>query len=175
MSPHESYCKQLEQAFSEASRVLKEDGVFSFVYSHSSVNGWEAVVRAYRKSPFVITSVQPLSIERKGRPRAVMSQAVNTCMTFVARKTAETKTVLHIDELLCLTESYVHSFGYPLIKQSGWTIEDAGLATLACSIGKIANASVIEGCENDFDAILKCAKVVKKHFPQFSIKTRDSI
>ena len=174
-SPHESYCQQLEMAFSEAARVIKNDGIFSFVYSHSSVNGWEAVVRAYRHSPFVITSVQPLSIERKGRPRAVMSQAINTCMTFVARKDNKEKVPICIDNLLALTEEYAQSFGVPLMEQSGWMGADAGLATLACIIGKIANASHVEGCENDFDAILKCSKIVKTHFPEFTIKVRDSI
>lgn len=174
-SPHESYCTQLEMAFSEAARVIKHDGVFSFVYSHSSVNGWESVVRAYRKSPFIITSVQPLSIERKGRPRAVMSQAVNTCMTFVARKSNESKKPIHLSELLSLTEEYAKSFGTPLISESGWVEADAGLATLACSIGKIAASSSVVGCDNDFNAILECSKIVKKHFPEFTIKVRDSI
>jgi hypothetical protein len=174
-SPHESYCSQLEMAFSEAARVIKFDGVFSFVYSHSSVNGWESVVRAYRKSPFIITSVQPLSIERKGRPRAVMSQAVNTCMTFVARKSKEPKTPIHISDLLQLTEEYAKSFGLPLMTESGWVEADAGLATLACSIGKIAASSEVLGSENDFTAILECSKIVKKHFPEFTIKVRDSI
>jgi putative DNA methylase len=92
-SAHEEYCKQLNIAFSEAARVLKKDGVFSFVYSHSSVNGWESVIRAYRQSEFMVSSVQPLSIERKGRPRAVLSQAVNTCVAIVARSFDESSRI----------------------------------------------------------------------------------
>ena len=104
-----------------------------------------------------------------------MSQAVNTCMTFVARKSEESKKPILISDLLQLTETYAKSFGIPLMTESGWVEADAGLATLACSIGKIAASSEVLGCENDFNAILECSKIVKKHFPEFTIKVRDSI
>ena len=173
-SPHEEYCKQLILAFREAARVIKDDGVFSFVYSHSSVNGWEAVIRAYRQSPFFVSSVQPLSIERKGRPRAVLSQAVNTCMAIVARKENTEKKPIDIIEVLKAAESYCKEFGNLLISQSGWCEADAGLAVIACIVGILANASSVEGF-TDQEALIKAASTVKSYFPEFSIKTRDSL
>lgn len=174
-SAHEEYCKQLSMAFSEAARVLKRDGVFSFVYSHSSVNGWESVIRAYRQSEFMVSSVQPLSIERKGRPRAVLSQAVNTCVAIVARKSAEIKMPITMDEVLNKTQEYIDTFGKQLIETSGWTQPDAGLAVVACVVGLLANASEITESISDTDALLAAAKIVKKEFPEFSIKVRDSL
>ena len=174
-SAHDEYCKQLCMAFKEASRVLKEDGVFSFVYSHSSVNGWEAVIRAYRQSPFFVSSVQPLSIERKGRPRAVLSQAVNTCMTIVARKSSEVKEMINIQYILSKAEEYINNFGKLLIKESGWAEADAGLAVIACTVGLLANASGIEEGVSDCEVLITVSKVIKKDFPSFSIKVRDSI
>ncbi|WP_072023130.1 DUF1156 domain-containing protein [Selenomonas sp. AE3005] len=174
-SPHDEYCKQLNLAFSEAARVLKEDGIFSFVYSHSSVNAWEAVAGAYRQSPFIVTSVQPLSIERKGRPRAVMSQAVNTCVTFVARKINEEKKPISLQYLLNKTEEYAQNFGKSLIEKSGWTENDAGLAVIACTVGLMANASSITGNYTNKSALISASKIVKNYFPDFSIKVRDSI
>ena len=174
-SAHEEYCKQLSMAFCEASRVLKYDGVFSFIYSHSSVNGWEAVIRAYRQSDFWISSVQPLSIERKGRPRAVMSQAVNTCMAIVARKEATKKVQISIETILEKTEKYCSEFGKLLIEKSGWAEADAGLAVIACTVGLLANSSGIKGAESDSEALITASKIVKKNFPKFSIKIRDSI
>lgn len=174
-SAHEEYCKQLNMAFSEAARVLKKDGVFSFIYSHSSVNGWESVIRAYRQSEFVVSSVQPLSIERKGRPRAVLSQAVNTCVAIVARKSAETKMPITMDYVLNKTQEYINAFGKQLIDTSGWTQPDAGLAVVACVVGLLANASEIAESISDTDALLAVAKIVKKEFPEFSIKVRDSL
>ena len=174
-SAHEEYCKQLNMAFSEAARVLKKDGVFSFVYSHSSVNGWESVIRAYRQSEFMVSSVQPLSIERKGRPRAVLSQAVNTCVAIVARKSHDVKQPVTMDEVLRKTQEYIDSFGRQLIETSGWTQPDAGLAVVACVVGLLANASEIKRSISDTDALLAVAKIVKKEFPEFSIKIRDSL
>lgn len=161
-------------AFGEAARVLKDDGIFSFVYSHSSVNGWEAVIRAYRQSDFFVSSVQPLSIERKGRPRAVLSQAVNTCMAIVARKADEEKQPVELQDILDCTLDYCQSFGTLLVEQSGWTQADAGLAVIACTVGKMANASMINGYK-DTEVLIAASKIVKDHFPEFSIKVRDSI
>lgn len=162
-------------AFSEAARVLKRDGVFSFIYSHSSVNGWESVIRAYRQSEFMVSSVQPLSIERKGRPRAVLSQAVNTCVTIVARKSSEIKMPITMDAVLSKTQEYIDTFGKRLIESSGWTQPDAGLAVVACVVGLLANASEIAESISNTDALLAAAKIVKKEFPEFSIKVRDSL
>jgi len=173
-SPHEEYCKQLNLAFGEAARVIKDDGVFSFIYSHSSVNGWEAVIRAYRNSDFFVSSVQPLSIERKGRPRAVLSQAVNTCMAIVARKELASKKPVDLDDVLDKTKEYSENFGSLLVNQSGWNEADAGLAVIACTVGIIANASEVVQC-SDTDAIIAAAKIVKKYFPDFTIKVRDSL
>lgn len=174
-SAHEEYCKQLNQAFLEAARVLKKDGVFSFVYSHSSVNGWESVIRAYRQSPFMVSSVQPLSIERKGRPRAVLSQAINTCVAIVARKSSERKIPIMMDDILYKTQEYVDTFGKQLIDKSGWTQPDAGLAVIACVVGLLANASEIAESFSDTDVLIAAAKIVKKEFPEFTIKVRDSL
>ncbi len=154
---------------------MKEDGIFTFVYSHSSVNGWEAVVRAYRRSCFFVSSVQPLSIERKGRPRAVLSKAVNTCVVIVARKSREEKAPISITEILSATQRYCDEFGALLIEKSGWTQADAGLAVIACAVGLLANASGITEGTADAEALIQASKIVKEHFPEFSIKTRDSI
>lgn len=172
---HESYCIELSQAFKEAARVLKQQGVFSFIYSHSSVNGWDAIIQAYRTSPFWITSVQPLSIERKGRPRSVMSEAVNTCMTFVARKSNATRSPISLSTLLGKTTEISESFGKQLIEVSGWNGADAGLAVLACIVALIANSSGISESILDTDALISVGKVIKTQFPEFSLKVRTSL
>lgn len=172
---HESYCIELKQAFKEAARVIKPDGVFSFIYSHSSVNGWDAIIQAYRSSPFWITSVQPLSIERKGRPRSVMSEAVNTCMTFVARKSSKERIAMSMADLYDKTKEITESFGRNLTEQSGWSGADAGLAVFAYAVGLIANAKCVIDTESDSDALIQIGKEIKKYFPEFSLKIRSSL
>lgn len=172
---HESYCLELKQAFQEAARVIRNDGIFSFVYSHSSVYGWDAVIQAYRSSPFRITSVQPLSIERKGRPRSVTSQAVNTCVTFIARKCNEKKTPVCLTALKQKVIEMITSFGKQLTDRSGWDQEDAGQAVLAYAVGMIANASEIPDTASDVAALIELGKDIKRAFPDFSLKTRNAL
>ncbi len=172
---HESYCIELKQAFKEAARVIKPDGVFSFIYSHSSVNGWDAIIQSYRSSPFLITSVQPLSIERKGRPRSVMSEAINTCITFVARKSFAERHPMTMAELHAKMHEITESFGKQLTEQSGWSGADAGLAVLAYAVGLISNAKCITDAESDADALIQVSKEIKKVFPEFTLKVRTSI
>ena len=174
-NPHESYCIELKQAFGEAARVIKPDGVFSFIYSHSSVNGWDAIIQAYRSSPFWITSVQPLSIERKGRPRSIMSEAVNTCVVFVARKNTAKRTPITMPMLRYKIKDIIESFGKQLTEQSGWNSADAGLAVLAYAVGLIANAESVTDAESDADALIQIGKEIKKAFPEFTLKVRSSL
>lgn len=174
-SPHEKYCQQLTLSIQEAARVIKPEGVFSFVYSHSSVKGWEALIRAFRNSNFYISSVQPLGIERKARPRAVTSQAVNTCMVFVARKRTQTKGKISFSDILDRTENEFIDFGNKLIEVSGWSSEDAGLAVLANVIGLLANVQQVTEVKSDEEAIIKISERIKKNFKDFSIKKRESL
>ena len=172
---HESYCLALKQAFYEAARVIKPDGVFAFIYSHSSVNGWEAIIQAYRSSPFWITSVQPLSIERRGRPRSVMSEAVNTCMTFVARKNIGERSSISLSEIRSKILDITESFGKQLTKQSGWNGADAGLAVLAYAVGLIANAKYVTDVSSDINALIQIGEEIQGVFPEFTLKTRKSL
>lgn len=172
---HDKYCMELKKAFCEAARVIKVNGIFSFIYSHSSVNGWDAVIQAYRQSPFIITSVQPLSIERKGRPRAMLSEAVNTCMTFIARKTKETKREIDFEDIKIEIQEIIKNFGLELINKSGWNEADAAMATLAYSVGIIANAKKVNGVKDDKEALILISNLIKKYFPSFKIKIRGSL
>lgn len=174
-SAHEEYVEQLSLALNEASRVIKKDGVFTFVYAHSSVNGWEAIVRAYRQSLFQISSVQPLSIERRARPRAITSQAVNIAMSIVARKNGDDKAPISIDEVLMKTNEYINNFGKQLISESGWNEYDAGLAVIASIVGVIANASYVIGADDDKEVLMEAGKLITKAFPKFKLKVRNSL
>jgi putative DNA methylase len=170
---HEDYCTQLTLAMREAERVLKPDGIFSFVYSHSSLRGWEAIVRAYRATNFRITSVQPLSIERKQRPRAMTSEAVNTCITFVAYKANSKKTPLSINRLQIDLRKYVEALG-PQLLAVNWNETDTALAVFAHGVAMLANSEKVSGVD-DMEALRRVEEVVKAHFPSFKVSNRKSL
>ena len=170
---HEDYCKQLSLALCEADRVLKADGVFSFVYSHSSLQGWDALVRAFRATNFRITSVQPLSIERRQRPRAMTSDAVNTCITFVAHHGTDERSPLSQEELKIETRKYSRAIA-PQLLAVNWSAEDTALAVFANAVGMIANADHIVGASIR-EALRLAATAVAEEFPSFKINDRKSL
>jgi putative DNA methylase len=170
---HEDYCEQLALAMREAERSLKSDGVFSFVYSHSSLKGWDALVQAYRATKFRVTSVQPLSIERKARPRAMSSEAVNTCVTFVAHKSAVNRPTLSLDRLCGELRTVCQSLA-PQLLAVNWNEEDTALAVFANGVAMLANTQRLNGA-TDMDVLRALEKVVKETIPAFSVKDRKSL
>lgn len=168
---HSDYCRELGYAISEAERVLKKDGVFALVYGHSSLLGWEAIVRAYRPTDLHVTSVQPLSIERKARPRAMTSDAVNTCVVFVSRKVAEKKTKATIENLVLELREHINALVSGL-GSAGWQDADIGVAAISQAVGMLCNCSSVDGCENDLVALRRLSGIVRERIPSFSVSER---
>lgn len=171
---HEIYCEQLARAIGEAERVIKPGGIFSFIYSHSSLKGWEAFVSAYRPSNFFITSVQPLCIERKQRPRAMTSNAVNTCIVFVARKSNEAKREMNLQDIVGEMESICDSDYIPNLIEWGWREQDAALAAFANGIGLLANTNAIDGVAGT-NAIIAMENVITTRVNSFRLAKRRSL
>ncbi len=172
---HHKYCDQLQKALNQGARVLKTTGVMSFVYSHGSINGWLAFIQAFRNSPFIITSIQPLNIERKQRPRAVASDAVNTCITFICRKSKLEKRETKIGDLKLKLNEIINEFCLPLVKKENWSEQDIALASFANAVGIISNSKKISGVTDDAAALKIITADIKKNFPSFNMKLRSLI
>lgn len=172
---HEEYCKNLGKAFVEAARVLKDDGTFALVYSHSSLNGWEALVRAFSSAPLVVTSVQPLSIERRARPRAVSSDAVNTCLVFVARRKRKRKPALERKKFISEIQETLKSGMEDGLLAAGWSEEDAALALFAQGVGVLANYGKADRVYSRKDALEAVEALVRGRFASFRITRRSSL
>lgn len=171
---HNDYCNNLLKALGEAARVLKPNGTFAFIYSHSSIKGWEALIHAFRNNNLIITSVQPLSIERKQRPRAMTSEAVNTCIAFIARKSYKEK---HTDTKESITEIFKALCQNDFIEgleKAGWNQADTGIAAFAHGVALLSN---VKTQEQHFDeqCLTLFESIVKEKCPQFSVKKRGSI
>lgn len=169
---HARYCMMFTKAFREASRVLRRDGIFSLVYSHSSVKGWCALVEAFQKSDFTVQSAQPLAIERKARPRAMTSAAVNTCIVFVAHLNGQKEIISHDDALLTI-RTELHRPYLDELKVLGWTDADAGVAMLARLITPLCNVNF---SGHDLEKLLIYAgKLVSELCPGFALVNRRSL
>lgn len=170
---HQEYVSQLTLALQEAQRVLKPDGIFCLVYSHSSLKGWDALLRAYQATAFQVTSVQPLRIERRQRPRAMTAEAVNTCLVFVARKVVSMKPALDEKAIENRLEEIYRTFILSLV-EDGWEETDVALTLFANGVGILANSvpsQVSESCQ----ALKAIERFVKRKFPNFRVSNRKPL
>jgi putative DNA methylase len=174
LEAHEDYCLQLSLAISEAARVLRPDGVFAFLYSHSSFLGWSALLRAYRNSNLRITSVQPLSIERKARPRAMTSEAINTCIVFVARRETGLRRPMTLQQICGAIEPAIESL-HDSLDKAGWSEADIGVAAYAHGVAILANADGLVGDVDDWEALRILESRVRVRCPNFRVTSRKSL
>lgn len=66
----EFYENGMAEALLEMHRVLKQDGILTLVYSHTSLDSWETLIKAIRRSGFTITAAWPIATETKARMTA---------------------------------------------------------------------------------------------------------
>jgi putative DNA methylase len=172
---HGWYCSQLTSTLIEASRVMRMDGILSFLFSHASLWGWDAIVKAFRSSGLALTSAAPLSIERRQRPRAMTSQAINTCVVFVARK-LNTAAKLAVDIVDVEQNLRRHGLAMmPRLEKLGWPQADIGMAIFAQGVVSLANASSVIGVETDADALRRLGAIVRLLLPDFRLQARQSL
>ena len=76
----------MAEAISEMYRVVKPDGIITLVYTHSSLDGWETLIKAIKRSGFVITAAWPLSTEKTSRMSAQGTASVQSSIYMVGRK-----------------------------------------------------------------------------------------
>lgn len=81
-----AYEDMMHQAFCEASRVLKANGVMVVVYAHKTTAGWASLIDSLRRAGFTITEAWPIDTERSGRLRGQNSAALASSIFLVARK-----------------------------------------------------------------------------------------
>ena len=81
----EDYENKMFQAFCEANRVLKPNGIMVVVYAHKTTAGWATLVDALRRSNFTITEAWPLDTEQQGGLRSLRASLASSIF-LVARK-----------------------------------------------------------------------------------------
>lgn len=170
---HEEYCENLQAAVSEAERVVKPDAPVVWIYSHASLNGWEALVRAFQLSGLQMTGVAPLSIERRQRPRAMTSKAINVCVGFIARKQPCSVSPLNLNNTAAFVAETASQIFVPL-KEAGWSESSIGVALFANGAAALANKESVNA-EDLIDQLVRLEEEVSRRAPSFSLSRRGSL
>ena len=171
---HEAYCDGLAAALGEAIRVLTDEGVLALVYSHGAMAGWEALARALMAAPLRITSVQPLSIERRQRPRAMASAAVNCCVVLVGRPNSVPRSVARRGPFLEQVAALADAGFLAELRAAGWAEADLALAAFAQGVGVLANTAGLEGA-SPAEALAEIEGIVGERFPGFALSRRRAL
>ncbi|MEU3741959.1 DUF1156 domain-containing protein [Streptomyces sp. NPDC032198] len=76
----------MEQAFTEAHRVLKPGAPLICVYAHKTTSGWSSLVESLRNAGFIITEAWPLDTEMPERAVGRGTASLASSIFLVARK-----------------------------------------------------------------------------------------
>jgi putative DNA methylase len=83
------FARQLASVFTEACRVLKDDGVLAFSFHHSRAEGWAAIYEAINKSGMAVVAAHPVHAElRAASPKTAAKDPISLDAILVCRKKA---------------------------------------------------------------------------------------
>ncbi len=86
----DKFADRLSAVWSEAYRVLKDDGVLAFTYHHSRHDGWQAILRSLLAADFGITAVQPVKAEMSvAVPKRQAKEPISLDVILVCRKKSQ--------------------------------------------------------------------------------------
>lgn len=81
------FARQLASVFTEACRVLKDDGVLAFSFHHSRAEGWAAIYEAINKSGLAVVAAHPVHAElRAASPKTAAKDPISLDAILVCRK-----------------------------------------------------------------------------------------
>ena len=81
------FTERLQGVWTEAVRVLKDDGILAFTYHHSRPEGWSSVLRALFESGLVVTASQPVKSEMSvATPKHQAKEPIDLDIIIVCRK-----------------------------------------------------------------------------------------
>lgn len=172
--PWEYFSSGMTAALSEARRVLKEDGVITLCYAHSTLEGWGSLIAAYVAAELVITKAWPMSIERAERPRAMRSAAVNTSVVLVARP-VDTRQEQRMDSAEALDQTLTNAARRAADEE--WSDEIAATMCLLAGLEvafRIAEPSQLAYWRNIAPIARDVARAVSRMYPSISFPERQS-
>lgn len=83
------FTRRLTGVWTEACRVLKDDGLLVFTYHHSRAEGWRSILDALMSAGFSITAAHPIKAEMSvAMPKHQAKEPIDLDIIVVCRKTS---------------------------------------------------------------------------------------
>jgi putative DNA methylase len=80
------YEEMMEKSLQEAWRVLKPNSPLVLIYAHKTTAGWSTLIRALKKSGFIVLEAWPVIMEVAGKLMGIEESALKSNILLVARK-----------------------------------------------------------------------------------------
>ncbi|WP_211454228.1 DNA methyltransferase [Collimonas antrihumi] len=147
------FARQLAAVFTEACRVLKDDGVLAFSFHHSRAEGWAAIYEAINKSGLAVVAVHPVHAElRAASPKTAAKDPISLDAILVCRKRAF---ALHKPPVVRDVRTAVDAMSARL-QSAGMCISAGDRFVIGAALTLIARAAddlSFDGIKMDLDAI----------------------
>lgn len=132
------FAQQLTLVFTEACRVLKDDGVLAFSFHHSRPAGWAAIYEAITNAGLIVVAAHPVHAElRAASPKTATKDPISFDAILVCRKrTAAVSSLLTENDVRTATELLVNKF-----KDACLAVSVADRFVIAAAYSLIAKAT----------------------------------
>jgi len=85
----EFFLKGIQRVFTEANRVLKDDGLMAFTFHHKETEAWASMLSPILNSGFYITAVYPIQSEMTTSTHIINKKSISYDTIIVCRKRME--------------------------------------------------------------------------------------
>ncbi|MEA5512319.1 DUF1156 domain-containing protein [Crocosphaera sp. UHCC 0190] len=82
-----AYEDMMHQAFCEANRILKNNGIIVVVYAHKTTAGWTTLIDSLRRAKFTITEAFPIDTEQPGGLRGLKASLASSIFLIARKRT----------------------------------------------------------------------------------------
>jgi putative DNA methylase len=153
------FARQLASVFIECFRVLKEDGVLTFSFHHSRVEGWAAIYEALTTAGFTVVAAHPVHAElRAASPKTLAKDPISLDAVLVCKKRSKLN-LEYMDEgiVISKTEALVER-----LEHAGMAISAADRFVILASQALIPISNEIR----DFSSVCSALQQIHETFQQ---------
>jgi putative DNA methylase len=158
------FARQLASVFTEAYRVLKDNGILAFSFHHSRADGWAAIYEALALAGLAVVAAHPVHAElRSASPKSAAKAPINLDAILVCRKLSSNYLAPNGDHLVTARTA---EFAQRL-KSGGLTLTAGDYFVIAA-----AQTLIEAGPEKlSFEEILERLEHVKKNVESLQAKS----